>query len=275
MCRPTSKTEQVKVPTELIVDNCTACGGRGGTRCPPRVICTSCSGGRWARCPTHVDCPQCDGEGLEYRECHDCFGTGPLSGCETCRSAGRLSSRCRHCGARGWITCARCSGRGMVPCQNCSQTGEVRCQKCQGRGYLACRQCSEEGQITTARVVTRKFTHRSNSTVAGEDGSNFRNGLSSSNFSGLPGLIQEEVEQPPDQSNVVRQRRRIERFDVTSLRYGYNEREFFVNHIAGDGSTRERASAGLPVSPIRAAAGIGTVVAIVGILVTLYVVLGM
>ena len=150
-------------------------------------------------------------------------------------------------GSQGVVRCSRCGGR-----------GSVTCRRCNGRGRIDCATCATHGRLIQARFRIHDFRKRSLARFAsgGRHTNNFnnfeqglRNELVEKDFAGFRGELVQEDEQKPESHEVVRQRRRIESFGVSSYQFQYGKMKVTVNQINGaGGSHRLSAPVSLPIS---------------------------
>ena len=231
--------ETVYILEDATQIDCVACNGQGFKTCVTTETCSPTQG-----------CRRCGGSGTVFDSCPRCGGNGQTSSrrvCYACRGRGGSNRRCVTCGGQGIVTCSRCSGRGSVVCSRCNGTGRLDCSK-----------CGNHGRLVQARFRIHDFKTRTIILFASEVRQNsdfthgLRNELRDKDFSGLQGELVQEEKQEPDSPDVVRQRRRIERFGVNSYLFQYRKKEVTVNQIDGaKGNVRLCAPSDLPISLVR------------------------
>ena len=213
------KNETVHIMRDGAAANCNTCYGRGAVECPPEVLCPLCGGTAQAQ----GQCRHCEGTGLVT-----VFGEG---------APRARTVRCRRDGCRDGIyqgDCPRCrSPHGTRH----GSTGKIQCPRCNGAGELPCRACASEGQVIHAKILTRKFSHRTD-VVFNSDGldrNKFRNGIKRYHFWRLKGnLLSDDIEEYPDRAGVVRRQETVEVFDIRTATFTYKGKPFTVSSIMGE-----------------------------------------
>ena len=271
---------------------CVACRGRGYIACPPRERCSPTQ--RCGRCggdgTIFVSCTRCGGSGQTTlrRNCNRCKGSGWITDFDPCNQCweGRITYKrpCSACTGRGGrrSMCARCDGQGRVKCSRCKGTGSVTCRRCNGTGRLDCTKCATHGRLMQVRFRIHDFKKRSLARFAseGRHTNNFeqglRNGLVEKDFAGFGGELIQEDEQRPESPEVVRQRRCIEGFAVSSYQFQYGKKEVTVNQINGAGRNNKlSAPVSLPISLRRLSiAVIGGLALLIGAIMLLGILAG-
>lgn len=257
--------ERVEIFEDATEIDCAACNGLGYEFCPPTVSCSPTR--RCGDCrgdgAISKGCTRCGGRGQRefLRNCSKCEGSGWIGEFDSCNLCweGQISSKrpCSACGGRGGqrSKCASCGGQGIVTCIHCSGRGFVTCKRCDGLGRIDCAGCATHGRLMQVHFRIHDFKKRSVVCFASETRQanrfeqGLRNELAEDNFAGFTGELVLEDQQRPESSDVVRQRRRIESFAISSFQFQYDKKRVTINQINGAGSNyRLYAPAGLPIS---------------------------
>ena len=205
------KNETVHVIRDGVAVNCETCYGRGTIDCPREVQCPQCLGTTWIR-----------------EQCRNCMGSGTVTD------------------SRGdFIRTVRCSscrdGIFEEPCHRClsphgafhGSTGRVTCMRCNGTGELPCHACASEGQVIQARILTRKFSRRTD-VVFNIDGLD-KNGIKRRHFWRFKGnLLSDNIKEDRNSADVVRRQETTEVFYIQTATFTYKGKPFTVSAIAGE-----------------------------------------
>ena len=229
------KNETVHVILDEADVNCHTCHGRGTVDCPREVVCQSCRG-----------------IGEVQEQCRHCTGSGII----IVQNGDRVQRvRCRHC--TDGIYSGKCT-RCMSPFGTAhGSTGRVTCPKCNGSGELPCRRCASEGFLIQARILTRKFSSRTDVAyqVDGAEGSKFRNGVKRHHFWRLKGnLLSDKIDDNPDIPSVIRRQETIDAYDVSTATFTYKGKPFTVTAIEGDTGRKKYITSKVPFAKKKLAA---------------------
>ena len=138
--------EEIEIEgTEKIIQ-CHNCSGR------QKSICESCFGKKIKKCMV------CNGS--KQVKCNKCDGEAKIA-CRWCSELGRFLanpktvSECKHCFAKGYITCKDCQ-QGMNFCSDCFGKGYNECHNCQGEGKVDCEACYGKGKLISYGAIEIK-----------------------------------------------------------------------------------------------------------------------